>query len=1064
VFYDFDVIAQTNSQDQNGDTLTGLSNSPSINDSGKVAFIGNYSDGQGILVGDGTSLTNINPAFSHTPSRTYGPFAEINNSDQVIAVDRVSGSPPLSRLRTWDASTTSSSFQILASAGQTGSPIFDPWDAILSAPALNNNGDVVFPALLNTTVSYNYQASGAAKNTVKQLASLPSPQALHPMVADNGESVVRAGNQPTSDIVLYDTSGQKTTIASGAVFFNGLGSSPGISDDGSIVVFAGDRGNGPGVFASIDDGTGARKLVTIAGEDQGSSGPHSELGYYSNGNHIYFSNIDINNRIAVIHQQSSTSVAAGDSFIVSFMGTPDAPSVTNPQTGGPLLFSQNDGLWTERVDVDPQLSAPSAPLVFDKTSPIPVVQVNDKINGATVNSISVYDPLSRALDDQAGNPRTPMRGDHMIAFSVSTSSGSMIVRGSHLNTSGDGILDHWKTKGVDIDQDGIPDLNLAAMGANIHQRDLFLEVDWTAPRTSGSPQPWSDAIAPGAIQPLVNMFAAAPAEPNGIPAGITLHLDAGPGNSVNMGSVALQGGDQVGQPGAPNTHIDVVYFGKSNSVNVPGLQARAFQDIKANDFGTADAWARELVFHYAVLADSPGFVDGSGAFSYSSPTILSVGSAGPSMLTVPGSPFTPPAAGGSPPLAGHLVKITSGTGAGQIRAIQSNTSNQLTVYPNWTTVPDNTSVFTLLSGNSGLGELDYKPSPDFNSIPGNDLIISLAGNALFNGLAPGGLLANGYLQERTLAHELGHNLGLRHNGNSDNPNNSPTYHSLMSYFYQLQGPPSSVNSYSGAGDPTFDDWANIRMDFQNYDIHLGNTLALGASGTPPPSQPEPTAFDYQFYNTSPPDLTAPTSSFTAPAAGTAITPGGGLTVILTATDDVQVGSVVVDFDVNGNGQIDSGEEVVATSTGPNTYQAVFQNITGPAGSRTIRATAVDTSYNEKTASEAVQVTSSAAANVQVGSSSTSPVYGQSLSFTANVTPGTSGGPTPTGTVQFEVDGVDLGQAVMLVNGAATSPSIANLSAGMHTIAAVYSGDPNSAVGVHVSKRFRNGAKRLHFFQ
>jgi large repetitive protein len=72
------------------------------------------------------------------------------------------------------------------------------------------------------------------------------------------------------------------------------------------------------------------------------------------------------------------------------------------------------------------------------------------------------------------------------------------------------------------------------------------------------------------------------------------------------------------------------------------------------------------------------------------------------------------------------------------------------------------------------------------------------------------------------------------------------------------------------------------------------------------------------------------------------------------------------------------------------------------------------------------------------------VYGQSITFTAAVSQTTSGFPTPTGTVQFQADGVNLGSGVTLVNGTATSSPISSLAAGGHTITAIYSGDPDDA--------------------
>jgi hypothetical protein len=44
------------------------------------------------------------------------------------------------------------------------------------------------------------------------------------------------------------------------------------------------------------------------------------------------------------------------------------------------------------------------------------------------------------------------------------------------------------------------------------------------------------------------------------------------------------------------------------------------------------------------------------------------------------------------------VVIIAGTGAGQERAIQSNTATTFTIMPNWTTVPDGTSIFVVIYG------------------------------------------------------------------------------------------------------------------------------------------------------------------------------------------------------------------------------------------------------------------------------------------------------------------------------------------------------------------------------
>ena len=77
-----------------------------------------------------------------------------------------------------------------------------------------------------------------------------------------------------------------------------------------------------------------------------------------------------------------------------------------------------------------------------------------------------------------------------------------------------------------------------------------------------------------------------------------------------------------------------------------------------------------------------------------------------------------------------------------------------------------------------------------------------------------------------------------------------------------------------------------------------------------------------------------------------------------------------------------------------------------------------------------------ATTTTIASSMNPSLYGQAVSFTATVV---SGGGTPAGTVQFSIDGSAVGSPVTLVSGSATSGSISTLSAGTHTVTAVYSG-------------------------
>src|SRR5208282_4741412 len=85
-----------------------------------------------------------------------------------------------------------------------------------------------------------------------------------------------------------------------------------------------------------------------------------------------------------------------------------------------------------------------------------------------------------------------------------------------------------------------------------------------------------------------------------------------------------------------------------------------------------------------------------------------------------------------------------------------------------------------------------------------------------------------------------------------------------------------------------------------------------------------------------------------------------------------------------------------------------------------------------------QIVNQAVSSTTVLSSMDPSAYGQAVSFTASVT-----GSSPTGTVQFNIDGSPFGSPVTLASGSATSGSISTLTAGTHTVTAVYSGDTNN---------------------
>ena len=87
-----------------------------------------------------------------------------------------------------------------------------------------------------------------------------------------------------------------------------------------------------------------------------------------------------------------------------------------------------------------------------------------------------------------------------------------------------------------------------------------------------------------------------------------------------------------------------------------------------------------------------------------------------------------------------------------------------------------------------------------------------------------------------------------------------------------------------------------------------------------------------------------------------------------------------------------------------------------------------------------QTVEDAAVGLALTSSDRTSDVGQAVQFKAEVSSTQVGTGTPTGFVQFRVDGAPVGPAVELEGGSATSPAVSNLEPGNHAVTAVYSGD------------------------
>ena len=182
-----------------------------------------------------------------------------------------------------------------------------------------------------------------------------------------------------------------------------------------------------------------------------------------------------------------------------------------------------------RVDVDAPLTGSGNPF-YNRTSAIPVVQINDIVGGQSVTTLAVHDAVALASPlDNSGSPLPVNRGDHAVAFHAGYSGGSMIVRANHVDADQDGLFDHWETTGLDMDRDGVVDFSLTSFGTNRLRRDLFLEIDWLSPDTPTSNPMNHRDFSPQAkaLDDVVSTFATAPVTNPDNSMGITVHIDAG---------------------------------------------------------------------------------------------------------------------------------------------------------------------------------------------------------------------------------------------------------------------------------------------------------------------------------------------------------------------------------------------------------------------------------------------------------------------------------------------------------------------------------------------------------
>ena len=180
-------------------------------------------------------------------------------------------------------------------------------------------------------------------------------------------------------------------------------------------------------------------------------------------------------------------------------------------------------------------------------------------------------------------------------------------------------------------------------------------------------------------------------------------------------------------------------------------------------------------------------------------------------------------------------------------------------------------------------------------------------------------------------------------------------------------------------------------------------------------------------------LPAPTFKITSPANGSSFPSGTAVTfsVSVTSSSGPQP-SGTVQFKVDGSNY---GAAVTLSSTG-----TASTSVTGlTTTTHTLSATYSGNASYAAAGPISVSITVTAAAIVTFTTPSAAGNVSAAASLPIEVTVTSKNSPAPTGTVVFSVDGKQVGVAVKIVSGVA-STTVANLTVGTHTIRAAYSGD------------------------
>jgi hypothetical protein len=273
---------------------------------------------------------------------------------------------------------------------------------------------------------------------------------------------------------------------------------------------------------------------------------------------------------------------------------------------------------------------------------------------------------------------------------------TVCTAGTFIDSDDDGIQDRHEILGLDIDDDGIIDLDLPAMGADPYHKDIFIEIDYMED-AAHSHQP---KLA--ALQKLIDAFANAPVDNPDNVQGIHLHIDAGPHTIMNPATNATW--STLYSRSNAIAHVDEM--GSTASGDYDWTE---FDTIKSNNFSAA----RRVVFRYGLFIHNIGGLNDSNGIERGTPStdfIVALGSWSNGIGTVREQ-------------AGSLMHIL-----GHTLGLRHGGEDDINYKPNYLSVMNHAFLTRGLRVNGVDGVLDYSRY-DLADLDENDLDESIGLNA-----------------------------------------------------------------------------------------------------------------------------------------------------------------------------------------------------------------------------------------------------------------------------------------------------------------------------------------------